>query len=77
MNLNLFIYIQTEAERFPNGMPHAFIAAQFKQLGLDTYTHNFSIHYPLDETKVYCTCFTNLITTKQYLNSSFPTVLYW
>lgn len=33
-------------------MPHAFIAAQFKQLGLDTYTHNFSIHYPLDETKV-------------------------
>ena len=33
-------------------MPHAFIAAQFKQLGLDTYTHNFSVQYPLDENEV-------------------------
>jgi hypothetical protein len=33
-------------------MPHAFIAAQFKQLGLDTFTHNFSVKYPLDENEV-------------------------
>ncbi|XP_046631275.1 glycosylphosphatidylinositol anchor attachment 1 protein-like [Daphnia pulicaria] len=45
--------IKAEAERYPNGMPHAFIAAQFKQLGLDTFTHNFSVKYPLDENEVY------------------------
>lgn len=44
--------VQAEAERYPNGMPHAFIAAQLKQLGLDTYTHNFSLQYPLDEREV-------------------------
>lgn len=33
-------------------MPHAFIAAQLKQLGLDTYTHNFTLKYPLGENKV-------------------------
>lgn len=44
-------FVQTEAERYPNGMPHAFIAAQLKQLGLDTYTHNFSLQYPLGENK--------------------------
>lgn len=33
-------------------MPHAFIAAQFTQLGLDTYTHNFTLNYPLDDGKV-------------------------
>jgi len=30
-------------------MPHAFLAAQFKQLGIDTYTHNFSMPYPLGD----------------------------
>lgn len=45
--------LKVEAERFPNGMPHSFIAAQFKQLGLDTYTHNFSLQYPLGENKAY------------------------
>ena len=44
--------MQSEAERYPNRMPHAFITAQFKQLGLDTYTHNFSVRYPLDENEV-------------------------
>ncbi|XP_032792055.1 LOW QUALITY PROTEIN: glycosylphosphatidylinositol anchor attachment 1 protein [Daphnia magna] len=45
--------LKAEAERYPNGMPHAFIAAQFKQLGLDTYTHNFSVKYPLDQNEIY------------------------
>ena len=51
-NSFIFCLVQSEAERYPNGMPHAFIAAQFKQLGLDTYTHNFSVQYPLDENEV-------------------------
>lgn len=43
-------------------MPHAFIAAQFKQLGLDTYTHNFSVKYPLDQNEVLI--YTSLFETK-------------
>ena len=33
-------------------MPHTFLAAQFKQLGIDTYTHNFTLQYPLGDNKV-------------------------
>ena len=46
-------FVQDEAERYPNNMPHAFLAAQLKQLGLDTFTHNFSLHYPLGDNKVF------------------------
>jgi len=48
-----FTSLKAEAERYPTGMPHSFISAQLKQLGLDTYTHNYSLQYPLGENKVY------------------------
>merc|ERR1712198_524321 len=48
-----FTSLKVESERYPNGMPHSFISAQFKQLGLDTYTHNYSLQYPLGENEVY------------------------
>lgn len=53
LQLILVCEMQVEAERYPNGMPHSFISAQFKQLGLDTYTHNYSLQYPLGENKVF------------------------
>jgi len=36
-----------EMEARPNGMPQSWLLAQMRQLGLDTYTHNFTLHYPL------------------------------
>ncbi|CAL4128148.1 unnamed protein product, partial [Meganyctiphanes norvegica] len=41
--------LNVEAERNPNKMPHAWLAAHFTQLGLDTYTHNFTLEYPMKE----------------------------
>ncbi|KAK2725481.1 glycosylphosphatidylinositol anchor attachment 1 protein-like isoform X2 [Artemia franciscana] len=37
--------IQEEASRYPNGMPYAWIAAQFQQLGLDVGTQDFVLRY--------------------------------
>ncbi|XP_063237453.1 glycosylphosphatidylinositol anchor attachment 1 protein [Bacillus rossius redtenbacheri] len=36
-----------EAARYPDGVPYPWLLAKFRQLSLDTYTHNFTLHYPL------------------------------
>ena len=48
----MFQALEIEAEKHSNGMPYAWLAAQFTQLGLDTYTHNFTLHSPMSEGKV-------------------------
>lgn len=40
-----------EQKKYPNGIPYAWFNAKFSQLGLDVYTHNFSLDYPLQEGK--------------------------
>ncbi|KAK3878503.1 hypothetical protein Pcinc_016848 [Petrolisthes cinctipes] len=47
-------YLQSlteEAEKHPAGMPYAWLVGQFTQLGLDTFTHNFTLHYPMGKEK--------------------------
>lgn len=36
-----------EAARYPDGMPFSWLLAKFRQLNLDTYTHNFTLNSPL------------------------------
>lgn len=33
-------------------MPHPWLVGQFTQLGLDTYTHSFTLQYPMGHGKV-------------------------
>ncbi|KAG8224021.1 hypothetical protein J437_LFUL001098 [Ladona fulva] len=39
--------INDEADRYPDAVPYPWLIAKLKQLNLDTYTHNFTLHYPL------------------------------
>ncbi|XP_059094884.1 glycosylphosphatidylinositol anchor attachment 1 protein-like [Tigriopus californicus] len=41
--------IKEEAQNYPNSVPFPWIEAQFRQLGLEVYTHNFSLNYPLGQ----------------------------
>lgn len=40
-----------EAEKHSSSMPYSWLAAHFTQLGLDTFTHNFTLHYPMGKDK--------------------------
>ncbi|MCL4131688.1 UNVERIFIED_CONTAM: hypothetical protein GTU68_055066 [Idotea baltica] len=42
-----FMALETEAEKYPNGVPYAWLLAQFTQIGLDTHSHNFTLEYPM------------------------------
>lgn len=35
-----------EEARKESGIPYPYLQAQFRQLGLDVYLHNFTLHYP-------------------------------
>lgn len=39
--------LNRERETYKNGMPYAWLLAKMHQIGLDTYTHNFTLKYPL------------------------------
>ena len=41
-----------ESESYPDSMPTSWLLAKFAQLHMDTYTHNFTLQYPLDSKKV-------------------------
>ncbi|XP_066963017.1 glycosylphosphatidylinositol anchor attachment 1 protein isoform X3 [Macrobrachium rosenbergii] len=45
--------LKLEAEKHTTGMPYAWLVGQFTQLGLDTFTHNFTLNYPLGGGKVF------------------------
>ncbi|XP_046385153.1 glycosylphosphatidylinositol anchor attachment 1 protein [Ischnura elegans] len=48
-----FTEITEEAARYPDSVPYPWLIAKLKQLNLDTYTHNFTLKYPLGARKVY------------------------
>ncbi|KAI4469274.1 glycosylphosphatidylinositol anchor attachment 1 protein [Holotrichia oblita] len=40
-----------EMEKYESKIPYSWLLAKFKQLGLDTYTHNFTLNYPLGKSQ--------------------------
>lgn len=42
-----FDELQDEMKMYKNSIPYPWILAKFQQIGLDTYTHNFTLNYPL------------------------------
>ena len=39
--------LKDEADRYPSNVPFPWIESQLRQLGLEVYTHNFTLTYPL------------------------------
>lgn len=39
--------LEAESKRFPDSLPTTWLLAKLNRLNLDTYTHNFTLHYPL------------------------------
>ncbi|XP_071447710.1 glycosylphosphatidylinositol anchor attachment 1 protein [Hetaerina americana] len=50
---NFYTEIMEEASRYPDAVPYPWLISSFKQLNLDTYTHNFTLKYPLGSRKVF------------------------
>lgn len=46
--LNMLDEFERERESHRDNMPIAWLLAKFRQIGLDTHTHNFTLNYPLD-----------------------------
>lgn len=44
--------LEAERTKHTSDTPHAFLLAKMKRIGLDTYTHNFTLNYPLGGRKV-------------------------
>ncbi|XP_017776511.1 PREDICTED: glycosylphosphatidylinositol anchor attachment 1 protein [Nicrophorus vespilloides] len=47
MAMNYFDELKHEMKKYDDSIPYPWLLAKFRQLGLDTYTHNFSLNYPL------------------------------
>uniref|UniRef100_A0A336MQS1 CSON005394 protein n=1 Tax=Culicoides sonorensis TaxID=179676 RepID=A0A336MQS1_CULSO len=45
--------LNAEREKHTTDTPHAFLLAKMKKIGLDTYSHNFTLNYPLGSRKVF------------------------
>lgn len=39
--------LNREREVYRSGIPYNWIMAKMQQIGLEVYTHNFTLHYPL------------------------------
>lgn len=39
--------LKSEAYEFDDEMPHSYLLSKFKKLRLETYSHNFTLNYPL------------------------------
>lgn len=44
--------LMDEMEKYDNNIPYPWLLAKFQQLGLDTYTHNFTLKYSLGRPQV-------------------------
>lgn len=51
--LNILDELERERDSHQNSMPMAWILAKFRQIGLETHTHNFTLNYPLDGGRVF------------------------
>ena len=40
---------RTEAKKYPNSVPFPWLKASLTQLGLEVYSHNFTLNYPLSK----------------------------
>lgn len=49
----LLASLQDEISSHPTQMPYPWLLAQFRQIGLDVYTHNFTVNYPLSRDLAY------------------------
>ncbi|KAK5648233.1 hypothetical protein RI129_003125 [Pyrocoelia pectoralis] len=47
-----FDELQDEMKLYENSIPYPWILAKFQQIGLDTYTHNFTLNYPLGKANI-------------------------
>lgn len=47
-----------EMKKYEDTIPYPWLLAKFKQLGLDTYTHNFTLYSPLSRKEVSSNIFT-------------------
>lgn len=41
-----------EMKEHEDSVPYSWLLAKFKQMGLETYTHNFTLNYPLNDSQV-------------------------
>lgn len=41
-----------EMKKYKDSIPYPWLIAKFRQIGLDTYSHNFTLNYPLGKTQV-------------------------
>ncbi|KAF5274120.1 hypothetical protein FQR65_LT04518 [Abscondita terminalis] len=44
--------LQHEMRQYDNSIPYPWILAKFQQIGLGTYTHNFTLNYPLGKSNI-------------------------
>ncbi|XP_037048828.1 glycosylphosphatidylinositol anchor attachment 1 protein [Bradysia coprophila] len=51
--LNLYDELERERESHKTGTPHAWLLSKMRQIGLDTYSHNFTLNYPLGGGKTF------------------------
>lgn len=51
--LRLHDDLEREREKHKNNMPTAWILAKFRQIGLEAYSHNFTLNYPLGGGRVF------------------------
>lgn len=45
--------LQDETLKYDNSIPYSWLLAKFRQIGLDSYTHNFTLYSPLNSNEVY------------------------
>lgn len=51
--LRLHDDLEREREKHKTSMPTAWILAKFRQIGLEAYSHNFTLNYPLGGGRVF------------------------
>lgn len=44
--------LEDEMKKYDDSIPYPWLLAKFQQIGLDTYTHNFTLNYPLGKLNV-------------------------
>ncbi|XP_066253687.1 glycosylphosphatidylinositol anchor attachment 1 protein [Euwallacea similis] len=45
--------LQDETQKYDSSIPYPWLLAKFQQIGLDSYTHNFTLHSPLNPNETY------------------------
>lgn len=50
--LQYYDELKHEMEKYRDSIPYPWLLAKFRQVGLDVYTHNFTLNYPLGKPQV-------------------------